>query len=225
VLFVEEGRVQTDFNIPVKSGWLSPEQALRLLFSQRNRMLLAAENRLAQWENENQLNYQLMGWLERRGLTPERLGRLSVAFGAVALLLLIFYRVGIRHRFGHDTTAPLLISAVSNNFPTRTLTDQRNRDLLKRRNLREPAAVLVRQWFARLGLEVQPDSASPTFEVSVGGWWQRRRVARRLAWLWCLASGRLLAARISAPELWRLQRELESLHTSWKRGEWRKEEG
>jgi hypothetical protein len=62
------------------------------------------------------------------------------------------------------------------------------------------------------------NNGEPAFTAR-GGWWQRRRLQARLRQLWRLATGRE-HERVTAPQLWRLQRELDELRTGWERGAW-----
>jgi hypothetical protein len=99
-------------------------------------------------------------------------------------------------------------------------------------NLNEPAAQLARRWCERHGLigrSGEPSRTgsaarlaaptSPPVEVA-GGWWRRRQLARQLGRLWRLAWGGS-TERIEPAGLWRMQRELEQLDASRRRGEWR----
>jgi len=217
-LLVEDGRIETKFDIPVKSGTIPPAEALRLLFAKRNLLLAKGEEKLAELEDRGFYDNALIDWLARRGMPPGRLAYWSAGVATALLALLLLIRLAVRYRFSHDQTAPSLVSAVSGNFPSRSLAEQRNQALLRRNNLNEPAGALARHWFAGLGVEVPPGSAAPAFRVK-GGWGERRRRARRLRALWELASGKS-AAPVSAPQIWRLQREMEELAAAKGRGEW-----
>jgi hypothetical protein len=182
-------------------------------------MLLAkGEEKLTELEDKGFYDNALIDYLSRRGLPPGRLAYWAAGVATAALALLLLFRLALRYRFSHDQTAPSLVSAVSGNFPSRSLVEQRNQALLRRNNLNEPAAALARHWFAGQGIEVPPGGAAPAFRVK-GGWGERRRRARRLRALWELASGKS-AAPVGAPQLWRLQREMEELGAARGRGEW-----
>src|SRR5204863_1160940 len=130
------------------------------------------------------------------------------------------YRVGIRGRFRHETSTPVLTRALSDNLPDAPVMEQRSRAILRTGNLHEPATQLVRRWFARQRVEVPVGPAPLPALESTGGWWQRRQLIRRLRWFWQLATGQTVS-RIGPPELWRLQRELDDLLVSRDSGAWR----
>jgi hypothetical protein len=216
VLFVEDGRIKTKFDIPLKSINIPIEEAARAIFERRNQLLVEAERGLAQLESNNAFNNGLVEFLDNMGLRPDRLFGLIVTFGALAMLVWFVGR-GIRRRFQHDTSVPVLAHAVSRNLPAAPVVEQRHDTLLKKDNLWEPAALLARRWFARLGVE-RVGGPAPAFAAS-GSWWQRRKVVGRLRRFWRMACGEQ-PQRVSAPELWRLQRELDQLRVEWERGTW-----
>jgi hypothetical protein len=218
VLFVEDGRIQTKLEIPLKSAKLPIEEALKVLFAKRNEILLEVEKGVGRMEDNNFFNRKVVDFLDRSGWPPIRLLTPLAVVSTLVFLLYLVYRLGIRHRFRHDSSVPLLAPAVGRNLPVGPLLAQRTDALMQRGNLQEPAAFLARRWFARLGMETSQEQ-EPAFEAQ-GGWWQRRRLLGRLRWLWRLASGRQ-PGRLSPPEIWRLQRELDELRTARERGAWR----
>lgn len=217
-LFVEEGRVQSRFDLPVRPGNIPAREALEILFAKRNEILVRAEEKLAEWEDDAVPDSKVIDWLSRQGLPPRQLAHWAATIATGLLMLLMLGRLAVRYRFGHDTTAPALVTAVGGNFPTRPLAAQRALAMIRQDNVTEAAAGLVRAWFARQGIDVPPGGEAPAFRAR-GGWWARRRRARRLRQLWELASGRS-ARRVGAPEVWKLQRELEALEAGRRRGEW-----
>jgi hypothetical protein len=219
VLMVEDGKIQTKFDIPLKSAVIPPDEALRLLYANRNVLLEKAEEHLANLEEDDFFNDQALRFLDRIGLPPDRIGRILLLFGTLAALLYGVYRLGIRSRFRHPSEAPLLAATLGRNLPAGPLVEQRAHQLIRMGNLNEPAARLVARWFERQGMLVAPDGPDePPVEV-VGGWWRRRQLTRQLRRLWRLAAGRS-TARLEPAGLWRLQRELDQLDASRKRGEW-----
>src|SRR5205823_1025205 len=70
VLFVEEGRIETKLEIPLKSISIPAEEALRLLFERRNDILQSGDRLVAQFENENSFNRKLLEVLARAGVSP-----------------------------------------------------------------------------------------------------------------------------------------------------------
>ena len=218
VLFVEEGIPQTNFNIPLKSVNLPIEEALQAIFDRRNELLAQAEQGLGSLEEHNFFNKKLFDFLESIGMPPWRLLTLLASIGSALLVFYGVYRFSIRDRFRHDRDVQPLASAVGRRFPAVPLREQRHVELVRHGNLGEPAAMLARRWFARLGMEPL-DGAVPQYEVR-GGWWQRRKLRARLTRLWELSCGQRFE-RVSAPQLWNLQRELDELRSAWERGTWR----
>jgi hypothetical protein len=215
VLFVEDGRIQSKFDVPMKSVRIPMEELIDLLYAKRNEILV--ERGVVQLEQDDFFNRTLVEALDDHGLTRDVLLRYFALLGTAALLVYALVRLGIRQRFRHDTSTPLLAADLGRKLPARPLVEQRTEELIQHGNLWDPASVLVRHWFARMGIEA-PAPAAPAFAAS-GGWWRRRRVLKRLARLWLLANGRE-PKRISPPEVWRLQRDLDALRKSWERGEW-----
>jgi hypothetical protein len=216
VLFIEDGQVQTKFDIPLKSPNLSPEEAMKMLFDRRNQLLAEAEKGLVRLEEDDAFNRGLLSALERLGWPTWRIVRYLLVLATMLLGAYLFYRLGMRDRFRHDPTVPVLAPALGKTLPAAPLVHQRAEELLKHDNLSEPAADLTRRWFARLGIE--PAGAEPAFTAQ-GSWWQRSRQESRLRRLWRLAGGRS-RERVTAPQLWRLQRELDQLRAGWERGAW-----
>jgi hypothetical protein len=217
VLFVEDGKVVTKLDIPLKSVAIPPEEILKLLFARRNQILVEAENAIARLEDDNVFNNRLSAALDGAGLPPHRLMVLFAVVATLVGVMYLFYRLGIRSRFRHDTTVPPLTAELGRVLPEAPLAEQRRRELLRIGDFREPAATLARRWFARMGLDAA--GPEPAFEAA-GGWWSRGRLLARLRRLWRLARGQS-PSRLSPAELWRLQRELDDLSAGHQRGAWR----
>jgi hypothetical protein len=224
VLLVEDGKVHADLFVPLKSAVIGPEEALRLLYANRNELLVKAEETAVNLERQDYFNEQLQRLLHWGNLTPDRVALLVVFFATLLLILYGVYRLGIRARFKHPTEAPLLTRAVATTLPGVPLVDQRAQAVIRMGNLNEPAARLVGRWFESHGLPIDPSApAEPPIEVT-GGWWRRRQRRRHLGRLWRLAQGRS-TERVEPAGLWRLQRELDRLDAGRARGEWRPKVG
>ncbi len=217
VLFVEEGKIQTNFEIPLKSINIPPEEIARLLFEKRNEILVTANNVLVRLEDQGSFDNGVMNLFDRAGFPPARLGRYAFVALTIALGLYALYRVGIRSGFRHDLSAPMLPIVLDRNLPVAALAEQRHLTMLARGNLSEPATHLARQWFARLGVEAF-DGQMPTLDAR-GGWWRRRRLAARLGEAWRVASGH--AGRVTPQRLRVIERDLSELRAAHERGEWR----
>ena len=218
VLLVVDGEIQTKLDIPLKSITLPLEEMAKLLFAKRNELLVSTEEAVSKLEDEDAFNRKLFDALAEAGWDPVRVQRVGLLIASLIIIGFLAYRVGVRGRFRHDTTVPLLTATVAKHLPDEPLVQQRQRAMRSGGNLWEPASVLARRWFGKLGLDATAIE-SPAF-AATGGWWQRRRLVGQLRRIWRLAAGRS-PVRITQPELWRLQRELDELKAGWERGAWR----
>ena len=226
VLFVEEGKIKTKFDIPLKSLNIPPEEVARILFEKRNEILVMANNALVGLEDRAAFDNGVMNLFDRAGFPASRLGRYAFVALTIALGLYALYRVGIRSGFRHDLTAPMLPIVLDRNLPVAALAEQRHLTLLARGNLTEPAMHLARQWFASLGVEGF-DGPMPTLDAE-GGWWQRRRLTGQLREAWKLAAGQKVWNLVSGQRGWitprrlkAIERTLSELRAAHERGEWR----
>jgi hypothetical protein len=214
VLFVENGQPKTKFDIPLRSVNLPIEEAAKALFDRRNHLLVAAEEALADLEDRDVFNRGVFDVLDQIGTM--RLVGFLLSFGAMALLLWCLVR-GFRRRLHPDPAVPLLAYALGKRLPAEPVSEQRHTALLRQDNMWEPATLLARRWFVRLGVE-RTGGPPPAF-TATGGLWRRLMLVRRLRRLWRMACGKQ-PKRISAPQLWQLQRELDELRAEWERGTW-----
>jgi hypothetical protein len=175
VLFVEEGELQTAFDIPLKEVPLPlpPEEALVSL----------ADDALARMEQENAFNKLLLD------LVPFETVWVALVLLLTGLLACYgFYRLSqARHRV--DLWAPLLETVLARHAPAQTLMEQRHRALLGRGNLWEPARALVREWFEGVGAAPAGGSAAGPPLRAAGSWWRRWALDRKVRRLWRLAYG------------------------------------
>ncbi len=214
VLFVENGTIKTKFDIPLRSVNLPIEEAAKALFDRRNHLLVAAEDQLADLEDRDSFNRFVFGFLDEVG--PMKLVGYLLSIGAMALLLWCLVR-GFRRRPQPDPSVPILAYALGKRLPLEPVSEQRHTELFRQDNMWEPATLLTRRWFVRLGVE-RTDGPPPAFRAR-GGLWRRLVLVRRLRRLWHMACGNQ-PRRISAPALWQLQRELDELRGEWDRGTW-----
>jgi hypothetical protein len=220
VLLVEEGRIQTKFEVPLRPLAVTPEDALRVLWDRRNELLVEGENALAGMEEEDSFNRMLLDGLDSAGLPPHRLARLAALLLAVALLVYGIYRLGIRGRYRVDTSVPLLAGAMGRNLPASPLVEERHHEMLRSGNLFEAAHLAARDWFARTGLPPPPAGTKPVPLPPValrGGWWRRRALRAGLDRLWHLARG--VPVRVSPGALQGLLRQMKRLEEALALGE------
>jgi hypothetical protein len=201
VLFVEEGRVQTNFNIPLKQV-LPPWDVLE-------RQFVAGLNEgIADFQKHdgfNQMFYE--GAYDLLHLTPRDVGRVLALLVALGLLVYGSYRIGVRGRFRPEPNLAPLDRALENQTPAGSLLEERRQAMFRAGNLWETARELAQQFFT--AAEVTPGDRPPRVETE-GGRWQRRHVRRLVRRLWQLARGTHPVA-ISPRTLRRLLPEIDEL--------------
>jgi hypothetical protein len=211
VLLVEDGHIETRFDIPLEKVSIPPEKALEVLLARRNELLAEAGTALASAERQDAFNKSLFEWLNDLGYPPGKLAQAALFLLTLLLLLYGAYRLGVRARQRTEPTSPLLAQVVGGALPTAPILEQRHQALLRAGNLGEPAGQLARQWFASAGV-AEADLGRPPRVHARGGWWQRRRLRRRVGRLWQLARGPAAGAgRVSPVAFRRLLGELEAL--------------
>jgi hypothetical protein len=219
VLFVEDGSVRTDFDVPLKNVPINPEELPGLLYANRNELAVGVEQELARLENRNALNEGLMEFLSDQGLTADRLEQIAVVLLSVLLVGYAGWRVMTRGRHRAEPAVLPLARAVAQHVPTAPLLQQRHRALLRGGNVWEAARGVARQWFAAAGA---PAGEAPPRVVVEGGWWERWVMRRRVRRLWRLAYGPN-PVRVSLRALRRLFGELEELSVAQANGSLRLE--
>jgi hypothetical protein len=206
VLFVEDGKIQSVFDIPFKEVPipLPPLEAL----------VPAVNNALADLDNEDAFNGLLLNAVP----LPVILAAVAVV-SVLALITYGLYRLAAaRHRV--DLGAPPLATLLDRQTPAGSLLTRRYQALLDGGNLWEPARALVRQALETAGARGGRGTvAEPRFEVS-GGWWQRWRGMRRLRRLWRIAYG-ARPVRVPPREFALLLRELSGIEAALAGGTWR----
>jgi hypothetical protein len=207
VLFVENGQIRDSFDIPLKYDTLPLDKAMALFVSAADRQMDQFNQRLAEPEGQAFANSFIEDWLANRKVPMDLFGQVVVVALTVALLLFGCYRIGVKGRYRHDLTVPLVARVVEQEAPRRPLAEQRHEALLRSGNLWESARGLARQCFA-----AHTASLVAPRVVAQGGWWRRWRTRRRVLRLWRLArSGR--PVRVPPRRFKRLLAEVEQLKT------------
>jgi hypothetical protein len=214
VLFVEEGQVRTDFDVPMMKLKVPPGEVAKALFERRDWLVAQANRMIANFEDENDLSRMTIGAAERNGVPARDLGTWLLLALTVLLLAYLGYRLGTRGRQQPEPAAPPLQAALARSVPASALTEQRHQAQLRAANLWEPARELARRWWAARGLIA--DGPQPTVAAR-GGWWQGWRRRRLVAWLWRLASGER-PCRVSLVAFRRLQADLAGLSAALANG-------
>jgi hypothetical protein len=170
VLFVEEGKVQTSFDVPLAEMPPLPMPRTEVL----NRLLRGLEE-------ENRFNELLLNHPGKANLVRGLLVTVSVL-----LALYVIWRLFVaRHHI--DPWQPLLARRVELALAALPVLAQRRAELLRRGNYWETARAICRETFDALGASPD-DGRVPSFTVS-GGRWRRWHQGRRVRGLWHLAHG------------------------------------
>jgi hypothetical protein len=175
VLFVEEGDVQTAFDIPLKD--------VPLPLPPLDALVPVADDALQNMERDNLFNKVVLDFMPF-----DRFWAAVVVLLSIALAVYGLYRL-VRSWYRVEAAAPLLDALVAKQPPARSLMAERHRALLGRGNLWEPARALARQCFEAAG--AAPAGGRPALPgVQVAGsWWRRRALGRAVRRLWHLAYG------------------------------------
>lgn len=214
VLLVEDGKVRTDLDVPLKNVPLDPQDVLGALYEHRNELAAGVEKELGRLEGRNALNEGLLEFLSNLGFDPNDLERLALVVVSVLLVFYVGYRLLTRGRHRAEPGVLPLARAVAQHVPTAPLLEQRHRALVRGGNVWEAARGVARQWFAAAGAPA--GEAEPRVVVE-GGWWERWVMRRRVRRLWRLAYGPR-PVRVSLRALRRLFGELEELSVAQANG-------
>jgi hypothetical protein len=179
VLFVENGKIETLFEVPMKDVPDLSEEMLR-------RALGNLDRGLAQLEDNDTFNRGLIELLHKHGIGPSDVARVVLIAGSVALVAFGFVRLTGRARYRPEAKLPPLEQALVSGLPQGTVLAQRQRAILRDGNLWEAGRSLAREVFVQAGLPEAPHMPSLVIR---GGWWQRWRWQRRVRRLWRLAFG------------------------------------
>jgi hypothetical protein len=219
VLFVEDGTVHTDLDVPLKNVPIDPAELPGILYAHRNELAAGVEQELARLENRNALNEGLLDFLSDLGLTEDRLERVAIIVLSALLVGLAGYWVMTRGRHRAEPSVLPLARAVALHVPTAPLLEQRHQALLRGGNVWEAARGLARQWFASAGASA---GQTPPRVVAEGSWWERWLLRRRVRRLWQLAYDPR-PVRVSLRALRRLFGELEDMSVALANGSLRLE--
>jgi hypothetical protein len=190
VLFVEDGYVNTKFEVPLKE--VPDELANRMLdfllkhFADAEKATPALERYLQSVDERNGFNGAVLSGFRGMCVSPYGLLRVLAFTAAAAVVIYGCYKIGWKARHRSDLQGPLLASALHRLAPAGSVTDQRRQALVRGDNLWEPARHLARQCLASVGA---PQGAGPPPVAVRGGWLRRWALAGRVKRLWRLAYG------------------------------------
>jgi hypothetical protein len=206
VLFYDDGRIQTEFNVSLATP---PPASVPL-----EALVPLADETLVELERENAFNAML---LDATG-GPRPILRTVALLLTIALLLFGTYRF-LQSRTRPEARVPRLAVAPGASAAAVTAVERRHRAVIAQGNLAEAARELAHQAFAAIGLTPLPDAPPPV--VSVAGWWppfRARRWGRVVGDVWILAA-RGPVRRISPAALRRLDASLHGLLAAVAAGE------
>ncbi|HVS37063.1 MAG TPA: hypothetical protein VMS17_15995 [Gemmataceae bacterium] len=209
VLFIEDGRINATFDVPLRE--MPDELAQRLLdflgaFLERKARDLgpALEQKARLFDSE------LAQWCYDNGTSPYCL---LLIFAAVWFVVYGCWKVGWKARYRTDLQGPLLAMALYRVAPTETVAEQRRLAQIRGDNVWEQARDTARQWLEQTGAT---GGSTPPSVVIRGGWLQRWRLAGRVRRMWRLAFGPPVRVRLS--QLPRLAREAKELQAAFADG-------
>ena len=203
VLFVEDGKINSKFDVPLKE--VPSELFDRILDFLANRLETIARHSTERVE-ERVRSFDEREWFYDHHVSPQGVLQILVVVLAVLVVLYGCWKVGWKARYRSDLQGPLLATTLHRLAPAGTVAEQRRLALVRGDNLWEPARDLARQCLAQTG--AKPGAAPPPVVVR-GGWRRRWTTAGRLKRLWRLAYGPPVRVPLGA---WRqLLREVQEL--------------
>lgn len=208
-LFWEDGKIRTDFDVPLQDIPLEPPQL------SEPAIVRAVDRAVARLEETDAFNRKLLQELGTDSWSMSKWKRDALAGLTLAglFLLALVFLWGNRHR--RESSVPSLAHVLARHDAGATLLEQRHRQALRAGNVWETAHHLARQCFESEGIALTvADAPALTIE---GGWWQRRRIRRRIARLWRLARG-TTPARVTPAQLQHWLRELAEFKTALANG-------
>jgi hypothetical protein len=233
VLFVEDGRVNSRFDVPLKEMpnelmkrlieymGQHPDEAAKLALSivsqypkETAKLALDVEEAADKTAQEitPKIEQSVREFDERDGFNAGFSGGALQGLAiwlAVLVVLYGCYRIGWKSRHRSDLQGPLLALTLHRLAPADTVATQRRRDLIRDDNLWEPARDMARQSLAASG---SPAASAPPRIVVQGGWLRRWSMTARVRRLWRLAYGS--PTRVSLNQWRRLLREVQQLKTA-----------
>jgi hypothetical protein len=208
VLFLDEGEVVTNFNIPIDMTDV-PTPPIEVM----NRFL-------AKLEQENFFNRLILGNDPGR-VMGNILRVLTIVITTIVAGLGCYRFLHARHRI--ETSEPLFATKIAQQSPEVDVMTQRHLTMIKADNFWEAAHHLSRDWFETVtpGLLAQvaesdgPRSGLISFTVDAG-WWRRWSWQRKLKDLWRLAVGS--PRKLTAAEFARFVTQLDEVKAAQLRG-------
>jgi hypothetical protein len=210
VLFWDDGRIQDNFEVPLKRMPATPS------LPSESAIVAAIDKTIAKLEDSDALNRAILERIDNLPGGRDRVIRSAVVLLTWAALLFLGYRFLWRTRYRTELAVPLLSNAIREHEPNVSLLDQRRRALLRLGNVWEMGHRLARECFESFGVSLT-SATPPRVLRAPGSRWQRWRLNRRVARLWRLARGDE-PTPLSPIALKHRLRELEELKTALANG-------
>jgi hypothetical protein len=188
VLFIDDGRIDTDFNLLLRElPPPTPEEILEALWNNRDKASAVVSN------------LERNGWfrdLERENLFNRILHdafphwvivRFVLIAGAVVLFIYAIRRLVIARSTG-ARNFPRLAQVLDRYRPRAGLLETRLQGALRAGQFYEVARINARELFASLGIRPALEGEPPTIEIEAG-WWRRTRIESDLREIWQIAFG------------------------------------
>jgi hypothetical protein len=178
VLFVEEGNIQKQFDIPLQEAPPPPLPAPETIVQAVNEAMYGMEQ-------ENRFNQFIYTAFSR--INPDQVLKGLIIVATLGLAVYGLARLGqLKHHWEPGT--PLFEAGLIQLVPSVHVLAQRHRAMMREGNFWEAGQALTRQAFASvLGPEAFADERPPL--QTSGSWRQRLRLRRRVKRLWRLATG------------------------------------
>ncbi len=198
VLFIEEGMVQTKFDIPVRAAM--PKNIPVPLEA----AIHAFDHGAQGMEEENLFNRAVASGLPRRLDPWEHTGWIKKLLLIVTVVLVVY---GLMRAIqGRRSTEPGILglrAGLAQLVRVLSVSERRHRDFLRQENFWEPGQTLVRELFRSALGPVTDFSGKPRVDAR-GSWPDRWHLRHETFWMWRLA-GRPQPARLSLKQLNRLR--------------------
>jgi hypothetical protein len=190
VLFIDDGDIQSKLDVPIKPDpFKLPPVAENEVLKGLDQAIAEANPALMRAESSDFFNRLINHWLTHGNSSPwPTVGLLFVLLTLVALVA-GFFRLIFHGVQNQNPPAPSLARLVEHQEPTDSLMEQRNRGMMQVKNLWEVGRQLARQTFTAAGIAAKPGDGLPAVQLQ-GGWWARRKLRRKVQFLWALAFGK-----------------------------------
>src|SRR5262249_5186409 len=122
-LFVENGPIRDSFDIPLKYDTQPLDKAQALCVGRADRQRDPFNQSVSDPERQAFSSSFIEEWLANRRVSMDLFGQVVVVALTVALLLFGCYRIGVKGRYRHDLSVPLVARVVEQEAPRGSLAE------------------------------------------------------------------------------------------------------